>query len=229
MQFVQVCVTYRYGIDYRSNSVWLTFWYCVLFGVHVTCKHHIEHQRKTSVSLLEVLLRLKFFPQLHIHIRSHLQSPGGEKHRQRKRSKIFFGRTREQGHRWSDEHWNCFKGNVRGNFSETGRSAYVFFFSRAYTYQFAMIRRLLTFWGMYNGKAITGAAVCAQLKLEVFQWPSQAAVFQTHWRRSRKLYEASEHSWVNLKYSENYLRPKLASHLSKRFEVTARAASKCHW
>ena len=39
------------------------------------------------------------------------QSPGGERHENRKHEMIFLERTRE-GHRQSDEHWNRFKGNV---------------------------------------------------------------------------------------------------------------------
>ena len=37
--------------------------------------------------------------------------PGGERRGKRKRYTIFLERTRE-GHRQSDKHWNCFKGNV---------------------------------------------------------------------------------------------------------------------
>ena len=36
---------------------------------------------------------------------------GGERRRKRKRSTIFLERTRK-GHRQSDQHWNCFKGNT---------------------------------------------------------------------------------------------------------------------
>ena len=42
---------------------------------------------------------------------SHHQQCGGERCGKRKRSTIFTERTRE-GHHQSDEHWNCFRGNV---------------------------------------------------------------------------------------------------------------------
>ena len=38
---------------------------------------------------------------------SRYRSPGGERRRKRKRFAIFLERTRE-GHRQSDQHWNCF-------------------------------------------------------------------------------------------------------------------------
>ena len=50
------------------------------------------------------------------HAIIHHRSPGRERHRKGKRQTIFLERTRE-GHRQSDEHWNCRKGNV-GEMSE---------------------------------------------------------------------------------------------------------------
>ena len=53
---------------------------------------------------------------------------GGEKRRKRKRPTIFLGRTRK-GHRYADEHWNCFKSNV-GKTSESPWRAYTDFSER---------------------------------------------------------------------------------------------------
>ena len=47
---------------------------------------------------------------------SHHRFPGGERRGKRRRSTIFLERTRE-GHGQSDEHLNCFIGNV-GEISE---------------------------------------------------------------------------------------------------------------
>ena len=53
----------------------------------------------------------------------HHPLPGGERHRKRKRSTIFLEMMRK-GHHQSDQHWNCFKGNIGGNSWQTGWSAY---------------------------------------------------------------------------------------------------------
>ena len=59
---------------------------------------------------------------------SHHRLPGGERRGKRKRYTIFLERTRE-GHRQSDKHWNCFKGNVGGT-SERGGGAHMGFSER---------------------------------------------------------------------------------------------------
>ena len=59
---------------------------------------------------------------------SHHQSPGGERRGKRKRWTIVHKRTRD-GHRQSDEHWYCFKGNV-GKTSERRGGAHMEFSER---------------------------------------------------------------------------------------------------
>ena len=66
-------------------------------------------------------------PFLHRCRRYNHRSPGGERHGKRKRSAIFLERTRE-GHRQSDEHGDCFKGNA-GERSETGKERIIMGFS----------------------------------------------------------------------------------------------------
>ena len=58
---------------------------------------------------------------------SHHRSPGGERRGKRKRYTIFLKR-RSDGHRQSDEHCDCFKGNV-GETSERLGGAHMFFSS----------------------------------------------------------------------------------------------------
>ena len=53
---------------------------------------------------------------------------------------IFLERTRE-GHRQSDEQWNCFKGNAGEKFCETGCSAYGLF--RAHRYHLELNRTIV--------------------------------------------------------------------------------------
>ena len=50
---------------------------------------------------------------------SHRRSPIGERSGKRKRSLIFLERTRKE-HCQSDEHWDCFKGNVGESFERRG-------------------------------------------------------------------------------------------------------------
>ena len=60
----------------------------------------------------EVLRSLRHcLPALTKPTTSHHRSPGGERRGKRKRLTIFLEVTRE-GHRQSDERFNCFKGNV---------------------------------------------------------------------------------------------------------------------
>ena len=53
---------------------------------------------------------------------SHHRSPGGERCRKSKHSMTFLERKRK-GHRQSDQHWHCFKGNI-GETHEMGCSTY---------------------------------------------------------------------------------------------------------
>ena len=55
---------------------------------------------------------------------AHHWMPEGERHGKRKHSMIFLERMRE-GHRQSDEHWDCFKGNV-GKTAERQGGAHTF-------------------------------------------------------------------------------------------------------
>ena len=81
-------------IDWRTMHATITSGFCL--------------RKIRSVEELETL------PSVTMPGISHSQSPGGERRGKRKlRSTIFLKRTRE-GHRQSDEHWNCFLGNARG-------------------------------------------------------------------------------------------------------------------
>ena len=64
----------------------------MLFWVHVTYKHHTD----IKVNVCFVSRRFAPFEVLSTVTHTHTLTPGGEKHRQRKRSMIFFGGTREQ-------------------------------------------------------------------------------------------------------------------------------------
>ena len=63
----------------------------MLFWVHVTYKHHTD----IKVNVCFVSRRFAPFEVLSTVTHTHTLTPGGEKHRQRKRSMIFFGGTRE--------------------------------------------------------------------------------------------------------------------------------------
>ena len=56
----------------------------------------------------DILSRLRFVPSRYI---TPSVAWRRERRRKRKRSTIFLERTRK-GHRQSDQHWNCFKGNI---------------------------------------------------------------------------------------------------------------------
>ena len=100
-----------------------THWHVSMFDIHlrrsmwVYCPGHtgvkgnVKARRLADKANITGGLRLERCEVLRIFRHYLWVQSRGERRRKRKRSTIFLERTRN-GHRQSDQHWNCCKGNI---------------------------------------------------------------------------------------------------------------------